>query len=186
MTKHIILFLAANPLGTDRCALDAEARAIEMELERSGHRDRFELVTRWAAQPLDLLRELRKFRPTVVHYAGHSGIDGLYFEAPMGMGVEVVSPAALQETFDAVGRSVRVVVLNGCYSDVHADALLMHADCVVGTDGAIRDDAATRFAIGFYGGLGAGESAAFANATKLAPYVESSVGEFMIGPAVPE
>ena len=35
-------------------------------------------------------------------------------------------------------------------------------------------------------GLGAGESAAFANATKLAPHVESSVGEFMIGPAVPE
>jgi hypothetical protein len=58
--KHTILFLAANPLGTDRVALDREARAIQVELERSGFRDRFELVTRWAAEPLDLLRELRK------------------------------------------------------------------------------------------------------------------------------
>ena len=57
MHKHIILFLAANPLGTDRLALDEEARAIQEELERSGYRDRFELVTRWAVRPLDLLRE---------------------------------------------------------------------------------------------------------------------------------
>jgi len=69
MTKHTILFLAANPLGTDRLALDREAHAIQAELERSGHRDQFELVTRWAAQPLDLLRELRKLRPSVVHFA---------------------------------------------------------------------------------------------------------------------
>ena len=43
--KHTILFLAANPLGTDHVALDREARAIQLELERSGFRDRFELVT---------------------------------------------------------------------------------------------------------------------------------------------
>ena len=74
MTKHTILFLAANPLGTDRLALDREAHAIQAELERSGHRDQFELVTRWAAQPMDLLRELRKLRPSVVHFSGHGGL----------------------------------------------------------------------------------------------------------------
>lgn len=69
--KHTILFLAANPFGTDRLSLDREARAIQVELERSGFRDNFELVTRWAAEPLDLLRELRKLKPTVVHFSGH-------------------------------------------------------------------------------------------------------------------
>src|SRR5262249_32963978 len=29
--KHMILFLAANPLGTDHLALDSEARAIQVE-----------------------------------------------------------------------------------------------------------------------------------------------------------
>jgi hypothetical protein len=71
LTKHTILFLAANPVGTDRLALDEEARAIQDELERSGFRDSFELVTRWAAAPMDLLRELRKLKPTIVHFSGH-------------------------------------------------------------------------------------------------------------------
>src|ERR1044071_1789813 len=71
--KHTILFLAANPTGTDRLALDREAHDIQAELERTGHRERFEFVTRWAVEPLDLLRELRKLRPTVVHFSGHGG-----------------------------------------------------------------------------------------------------------------
>ena len=70
MKKHKILFLAANPGGTDRLALDREARAIQVELERSGYRDRFEFETRWAVEPLDLLRELRRLKPTVVHFSG--------------------------------------------------------------------------------------------------------------------
>ena len=90
MTKHTILFLAANPVGTDRLALDREARAIQVELERSGHRDRFELVTRWAAEPLDLLRELRKLKPTIVRFGGHLGNYG---RQQRGLGQGLASPS---------------------------------------------------------------------------------------------
>src|SRR5258707_15651615 len=69
--KHVILFLAANPPGTGRLALDQEARSIRAELKRSGYRDRFDFQTRWAAEPIDLLRELRDLKPTVVHFSGH-------------------------------------------------------------------------------------------------------------------
>jgi hypothetical protein len=181
--KHTILFLAANPAGTDRLALDREAHDIQAELERTGHRDRFEFVTRWAVEPLDLLRELRKLRPTVVHFSGHGartsgasqpgevrrdivsagavsaddGQDGLYFQGPDGR-AQVVSAVALEETFGAVGRSVQLVVLNACYSEPQAKALLAHVDCVVGMSGSILDVAARTFAIGFYGGLGDRES----------------------------
>ncbi|HWO20793.1 MAG TPA: CHAT domain-containing protein [Kofleriaceae bacterium] len=161
MQKHTILFLAANPSDTDPLALDREARAILRELEQSGHRDRFQLETRWAAEPLDLLRELRKLRPTVVHYSGHGGAQGLFFQHAMG-GAQLVPTAALAETFGAAGASVQVVVLNACYSEAHADALLAHVDCVVGTDGPIRDEAVRSFAVGFYGGLGERESVAAA------------------------
>jgi hypothetical protein len=192
--KHTILFLAANPTGTDRIALDREARAIQVELERSGFRDRFELVTRWAAEPLDRLRELRKLRPTVIHFSGQGGRGlvgeqrsgheaagrdppqdrpggpgsnehvqdhGLYFQGPDGQ-PQLVPTSALQETFEAVGPSVKLVVLNACYSEGQAEALLAHIDCVVGVGGSIRDDAARNFAIGFYGGLGERESVAVA------------------------
>ncbi len=187
MTKHTILFLAANPSGTDALALDREARSIQAELERSGFRDRFELATRWAVEPLDLLRELRKLKPTVVHFSGHGGQGmagasrsghaprralavgpdggepghGLVFQAADG-GAQLVSTRALEETFGAAGSSVKLVVLNACYSELQARSLVAHVDCVVGMSGAIGDDAARSFAIGFYGGLGERESVAAA------------------------
>lgn len=188
--KHTILFLAANPHGTDRLALDREARDIQVELERSGFRDRFELVTRWAAEPLDLLRELRKLRPTVVHFSGHgsSGTGGrvsdskahrdldaepdrddralrtgLFFQDHEGR-PQLVSTEALEATFGAAGASVQLIVLGACYSDSNAEALLRHAGCVVGMTGAITDDAARSFAVGFYGGLGERASVAAAYA----------------------
>jgi hypothetical protein len=170
--KHTILFLAANPLGTDPRALDREARAIQAELERSGFRDRFELVTRWAAEPIDLLRELRKLKPTVVHFSGHGASEaagqhgdeprhGLFFQGPDGHR-QLVSTEALEETFGSAGASVKMVVLSACYSEVQARALLPHIGCVVGMSGAIRDDVARSFAIGFYGALGERESIATA------------------------
>ena len=74
--KHVILFLAANPRDTGRLGLDREARAIHVELRRSGYRDRFDFATRWAAEPLDLLRELRELKPTIVHVSGHGARPG--------------------------------------------------------------------------------------------------------------
>jgi hypothetical protein len=49
--------LAAAPSGTDRRVLGQEASAIRSELKRGGCRERIELVTWWAVEPLDLLRE---------------------------------------------------------------------------------------------------------------------------------
>jgi hypothetical protein len=157
MRKHTILFLAANPDGTDARALDQEARAIQEELERSGSRDCFAFETRWAARPLDLVRELRKLKPTVVHFSGHGGEGGLFFQNPTGQ-AQLVSTAAFAATFGAAGASVRLVVLSACYSEAQAEALLAHVGCIVGMSSAIHHHTTKTFAVGFYGGLGDGES----------------------------
>src|SRR6185295_121579 len=135
MTKHTILFLAANPSVTDRLALDREARAIRAELMSSGYRDRFVFETRWAVEPLDLLRELQKLKPTVVHFSGHGGPNGLRFQATDG-GVKDVPATALADAFGAAGASVKLIVLNACYSQPQAEALLSHVDHVVGIGGS--------------------------------------------------
>src|SRR5262249_16995403 len=152
----------------------------------SGHRHHFELVTRWAVQPLDLLRELRKLKPTVVHFSGYRGMakprpanalclegtdeahasdgepqHGLFFRGADGR-AQLVSTTALEETFRAAGSSVKLVVLSACYSELQAKALLTCIDCVVGICGSISRDAARSFAIGFYGGLCEFESVATA------------------------
>jgi hypothetical protein len=181
----VILFLAANPRDTGRRALDREARAIYVELKRTGYRERFDFVTRWAAEPLDLLRELRELKPTIVHFSGHGARpvatadlaearDVAVTTAPSGGGPasvvfdgvngcsQVVTPEAFAQTLDAAGASVRLVVLDACYTAPIAEALHAHVDCVVGLSGAIHDDVARSFAIGFYGGLGEHESVAAA------------------------
>ncbi len=188
--KHVILFLAANPLDTDRVALDREARAIQLELRRSGYRDRFEFVTWWAAEPLDLLRMLRERRPTIVHFSGHGArppgttarrpsrdvvvgatpdrgaAGGVAFVGADGR-AHVVTPAAFAQALAAAGAQVRLVVLNACFTAPMAQALAAHVDCVVGMTGLIHDDAARIFSIGFYGGLSeqASVAAAFAHGT---------------------
>src|SRR6185436_2526618 len=136
MKKQRILFLAANPGGTDPRALDREAHAIRAELKRSGYRDCFEFETRWAAEPLDVLRELRALEPAVVHLSGHGGQHGLHFQTADGR-AQLVPPAALAEAFGAAGASVKLVVLSACYSEAQAEALLAHVDCVVGMDSSI-------------------------------------------------
>jgi hypothetical protein len=168
MTANTILFMAANPTGTNARALAERARAIQAELERAGQRDRFAFETRWAAQPLDLLRDMVKLKPTVVHFcggrlAGNAGAApaaGVYFQGTDGR-AQVVFGKALAQAFAAVG-SVKLVVLDACYSDDHADSIATHVDCVVGMAGGTVDPAATSFSIGLYGGLGEGESVAAA------------------------
>jgi len=196
--KHTILFLAANPRGTAPLALAQEARAIHHELERARHRDSFHFATRWAVQPLDLLHDLRALRPTVLHFSGHGGsaapsagaghrdlvvpdadrdLAGLFMHGSDG-GAHRVSGEAIREIFAVAGTSVRVAVLNACYTEPLAHALRQHIDCVIGTEGAIFEDSARRFSVGFYGGLGAGESVAAACAHgRVAISVEGTSGE---------
>jgi hypothetical protein len=50
--------------------------------------------------------------------------------------------------------SARVVVLNACSSDAVAESLRHAVDCVVSMNGAVDDDAARSFAMGFYRALG--------------------------------
>ncbi|HWO24149.1 MAG TPA: SAVED domain-containing protein [Kofleriaceae bacterium] len=155
--KHKILYLASNPVGTRKLALDREARDIHEELERSKLRHRFEFMSRWAPQPLGLLHAMRKLKPQIVHFSGHGQTPGIYLEGPDGS-LRPVPNDAIVETFHVVGASVQAVVLSTCYSESLAKALCAHIDCVIGMSSTIEDEAAKIFAIGFYGGLGDGDS----------------------------
>jgi hypothetical protein len=164
--KHTILFLAASPSEMPRRELDREAHEIADELARSRHRDRFVFETRFATTPLDLLRALRKVKPTVVHIAAHGSVPqatnpGLIVQDGKGR-AQFVATAALTQLFAAIGAQVRLVVLDGCYRAEIADALLAHVDCVVGVEDTIDGAASRAFSVGFYGSLGDGESEATA------------------------
>lgn len=78
---------------------------------------------------------------------------------------KLVTTEALANTFELCAEHVECVLLNACYSEVQAEAIVEHIDYVIGMNDAIGDAAAIHFATGFYDALGAGKS--IENAYKL-------------------
>src|SRR5438552_19014736 len=70
MTEKVrILFLAANPKDSSKLRLDEEIREIHAKIRAAEFRDSFELVSRWAVRPLDLLQALNEVQPHIVHFS---------------------------------------------------------------------------------------------------------------------
>src|SRR5690348_1663009 len=69
--KLKVLFLSANPAGTQPLALDEEIREITNKIRASEHREAVELISRWAVRPDDLLQALNEHKPHIVHFSGH-------------------------------------------------------------------------------------------------------------------
>lgn len=161
-TPKTILLLAANPKGTTPLRLDEEVREITEGLLRARQREQFQLVHRWAVRPRDVHRAMLDEKPQIVHFSGHgAGEEGLVFENEVGQ-PKLVAGEALAGLFKVFASQVGCVVLNGCYSQVQAEAVAQHIPYVVGMKQAIGDTAAIAFAVGFYDALGAGETIEFA------------------------
>jgi hypothetical protein len=151
-----ILFLAANPFDTMSIRVDQELREIRDELERSEHRERFELHFRSAVRPKDFVRALLDISPSFVHFAGHGAKNGsIYMEDEGGRPIEV-GPDALQSLFESTRDHVQCVMLNACFTKPQAHAIATHVPYVIGMTRDIGDQAAIKFAAGFYRALGAG------------------------------
>jgi hypothetical protein len=171
--KHTILFLAANPLDTDRIALDEECAAIERELRMTSGRDDFDFRSKWAVSVDELMRHLNELQPAILHFSGHGSTSAAGsahahgdphrdIATPQGAGIylqdeygsQYVSERALAKVIESASPSTRVVVLNACFSATVAESLRHVVDCVVGMEGAIGDTAARSFAVAFYRALG--------------------------------
>jgi CHAT domain-containing protein len=176
MSRSVILCVPAHPAGTTRLALDEECAAIERELKLTPGRDDFELRSKWAVTVDDLMRHLHDLQPTILHFSGHGRTPELAPEQRregmrdvidpsdepglllVGDSGQPVAPAALRHMIRAAAATVRLIVLDACYSDAQAEALRDAVGCAVGMKGRISDDAARAFAVGFYRALGYGRS----------------------------
>jgi CHAT domain-containing protein len=158
MDKIKILFVSANPAGTQQLKLDEEAREIEAKIRAAEHRDSLELITKWAVRPDDLLQSLNQHRPHIVHFSGHgSPTEEIVLLDKLGK-PKPVSKEALVHLFRALKDNIRVVVLNACFSEPQAEAITGEIDCAIGMMREIGDDAAITFAASFYRAIGFGRS----------------------------
>src|ERR1700760_814777 len=108
--KVRILFLAANPESTSRLDLEEELRSVETELRRVEFRDEIVVTAAHAVRPDDLVRLLRKEKPSIVHFSGPGSPDGIILRGETGH--VAVHSASLSRLFR--DRGVKLVVLNAC------------------------------------------------------------------------
>ena len=155
-TGPTILFLGAEPTHGRRLALTQEAQAIDDHLQASSHGRRFVMVQQWNVKVEEIARKLLRFRPTILHVSGHGQPGGeIILVDDRGKPVPVADQA-LRQLLATVGTSVRIAVLNACYSEAQARALAQTVDAVVGMHAEIGDRVAARFAATFYEHLGHG------------------------------
>jgi uncharacterized protein YjbI with pentapeptide repeats len=161
-TVKTILILASNPKNTSALRLDEEVREIDAGLQRAKKRELFDLKQRWAVRVQEVYQSLLDFKPQIVHFSGHgTGDDGLVLEDETGQ-VRLVDTEALAKLFELFANTIECVVLNACYSEVQAQAIVKYIPYVIGMNKEVGDKAAIKFATGFYNALGAGESVEFA------------------------
>lgn len=153
-----ILFLSANPTDEARLRVDQEAREIQEKLQLAKLRENFEYQIRLAVRPDDLTQALLDIEPRIVHFAGHGSSSGsLFLENDLGKS-HPVEPETLASLFKLVSDQVECVLLNSCYSEPQANAIVKHIQYVIGMSESISDKAAIAFSVGFYQALGAGKS----------------------------
>ncbi len=156
--KIKVLFLASNPLDQNHLRLDEEVREITTQIRASRHRDSVELVSYWAARPLDILQALNEHEPAIIHFSGHgSDAEELVFQDAQGC-TKLVSKDAIVQTMMAASGSIRLVFFNACYSRPQAEAVVQHVDAAIGMNTGIGDEAARVFSAAFYSAIGFGLS----------------------------
>jgi Effector-associated domain 7/CHAT domain len=156
-SKITILFMAANPVDTDRLSLGVERRTIDERLQLSPNRERYVLEEQWALRVGDLQPALLRYKPSIVHFSGHGSLSGeLAFEDMVGK-AQKVKTEGLAGMLALIG-TVRCVVLSACWSNMQAQVIADKVGCVIGMSRDIADSAARDFAEAFYTSLGHGMS----------------------------
>lgn len=164
-----VLFLGANPSGTEQLRLDREAKAIADVLKVAKAASRFQLEQSWAITVQDMQDGLLRYKPDIVHLSGHGRSDGLLVLEPDSVTRDLQATSRAEPTrqnylyslgklFANCEGRIRCVVLNACHSAEAARVIAEHVDCVIGMSDAIGDEAAILFSRGFYHALGQGQS----------------------------
>ena len=185
-----VLFLAANPLDSGyHLRVDEEAREIDEKIQFATRRDCFEFVSLGAVRRSDLQRALLRYEPSIIHFSGHgSKTEGIMLEDASG-NMAPLSKEALGGLLEILQDSVRMVVLNACYSAHHIEVFSQFIDYSIGMNKVVGDEAAIVFAASFYQALAYGKSVDRAfrlakNQLQIDGIAESDIPELFAKPGV--
>ncbi len=167
--KINILFIASNPdieftdddgntIQQQKLKLEKEAREIHESIQKSLKRDSISFETRWAARVTDLIQFINEVNPTILHFSGHGTSDGKLVFQDNNDKPKLLNMETLVELINASSDSLRLVVLNNCYSSLISEKIIDNIEASIGMNNSIGDDAAIVFASQLYSSIGFGLS----------------------------
>lgn len=153
-----VLFLAANPVSTDRLRLDEEVRAIQERIRLSDYRDSIQFESRWATRSADILQAINETNPTIIHFSGHGTPNGDLVLLNTDGSPKCVNKEAITMAISTASDTVRLVLFNACFSKVQAENIVQNIEAAIGMNDSVSDETAIVFAAQFYSAIGFGYS----------------------------
>eukprot|EP00961_Rhodomonas_salina_P299417 3938910-Rhodomonas_salina.13 len=155
---HRILFVGSDDYHA-KINVEREVREMETEFKFKRGADQWgESVifqhTLFASKD-DLVRDLRRYDPTILHFACHGEESALKL---FGSDLERKHlRGAVGEWSDGGYKRLRLIIANACNSWDIVQDLAGHVDFVIGHQTPVPDSSAVAFSRHFYGSLGGGE-----------------------------
>jgi hypothetical protein len=157
-----IVFVAGDRGGAQRnqVQIPREFTSIQEAVRGSDYRDTFQIVPPVLGATRQMLVEIYRQRPGILHFAGHGDERSLSFVLDQGALVSQANVAA-EQLATIVGSFpdlVRLCVLNTCDSAPVAEHLTRvgAVDAAIGWPAKVADDVAIAFSRALYGALGNG------------------------------
>lgn len=156
MSNLRIHFASANAVPEAPLTLDVEMRSIQEKLTQGNFHPR--ITSSMAARVKDLLNDLQREKPSIVHFSSHGSPTGHVILFDSQNRAKAISRKVFQELFQLSEAPVRLVVLSTCYSVAQAKQLAKLVDCVIGVAGVIGEPSALIYAEHLYDKLIRGKS----------------------------
>jgi hypothetical protein len=164
----VILFVTSDPRNAPRLFINEEHAALRQVLESTSHGANYKVEMKTSCEPDNLQQDIIRFRPQIIHFAGHAGNEGLCFQ-DKNQQIKLVMATKLAGILEmAVADGLRVVVLNACCTSSQCDGIASKVESVIAMRGLVGDEEAVSFSRSFYYALGMGKPVANAFNSALA------------------
>ena len=161
-----ILFLSANPRDEVSPYKEKEMSEVEDALYRA-EKARFKksksapvfeaLIDKPNVRAADLSQTLSAIEPHIIHISGREkGIGNLIFENHSENKETKNSNQLLGELFQLLSTNTQCVILNGCYLEDQAMAIVRHIDCLIAISQDLEEKTSISFLVELYYHLGLG------------------------------
>ena len=153
-----ILVFASDPTEGKKLNIAGELKGIESAINDSPYRKTIHLRVVWNTAPEDILYEICKYQPRIVHYSGRGTNRGLILHSSINKS-RLLDHNLFLTILSMVKNEVEMLYMNSCFSSVKSIKIVNEIEQLICLKGYADDKAAVLFPGLFYRYLFCGYSA---------------------------